>query len=79
MNHNSLTAIFAYSLGFVNRYFIYQFTKQGRSQLFHFHKSAYRIYEILFILLHCADIAYSFPKFCNFSFQLHTLNLVLMG
>ena len=49
MNHNSLTAIFAYTLGFINRYFIYQFTEQGRCQLFHFHKSSYRIYEILFI------------------------------
>ena len=56
MNHNSLTAIFANTFSFVNRYFIYQFTEQGRSQLFHFHKSAYRIYETLFILLHCADI-----------------------
>ena len=78
MNHNSLTAIFSCALGFVNRYFIYQFTKQGGCQLFHFHKSAYRIYEILFILLHCANIAYSLPKVCNFGFQLHTLNLVLV-
>ena len=37
MNHNSLTAIFSDALSFINCYFIYQFTKQGRSQLLHSH------------------------------------------
>ena len=37
MDYNPLTAIFADTLGFINCYFIYQFTKQGCSQLFHFH------------------------------------------
>ena len=56
MAHNPLTAVLTNTLGFINRYLVYDFPKEWCSQLLHFHKSSDSADKSIFVLLNCTKI-----------------------
>ena len=56
MDHNPLTAVFTNTLGFINRYLVYEFPKKRSCQLLHFHKSSNGAYKPILVLLHYPNL-----------------------